>query len=162
MRLRPCWAELDEELADVFAESDDFFQSEEHGGGIARGYGIGQAPDPFVADEAEEAADGVGADRAVAEGGALVEDAEGVPQAAVGVLGDEAQSFGGDVEAAVGGYDGEAFFDVRDRDAVEVVALAAGVDGGRYFVRLGCGEYEEDVGGGLLKGFEEGVEGFRR
>ncbi len=102
----PVLGELEEELADVFAEGDEFFEGEQYCGRIPRSHGVGQPPDPFVADEAEKAADGVGADRSVAEGGALVEDAEGVAQAAVGVQGDEAQRFGGDVEAAVGGDDG--------------------------------------------------------
>ena len=56
----------------------------------------------------------------------------------------------------------QVLLDVFHRNAVEFVALAAGEDGERDFLRLRGGQDEKHMGRRFFQGFQERIEGFLR
>ena len=120
---------------------------------------VGQAEVVFVVQYVEVFDDALVGDAAAGEAHHLVEDGECVAHAAVGLQGDDVQGLGFGGDAFLGGDVGEVGHGVLHADALEVVDLAAGQDGGQDFVLLGSGEDEDGVVGRLLQRLEEGVEG---
>ncbi len=94
-----------------------------------------------------------------AETDELVEDAERVPQPAVGFLRDGVQGLGLGGDALLFGDAGQVLGDVRHGDPPEVEHLATGEDGGKDLVFLRGGQDEDGVGGRFLQGLQEGIEG---
>ena len=95
------------------------------------------------------------------DAGAGVQDGQSIPQSPVGQPGDEGRGLVGEVQLLGGGHLGHPPRDVLGADAGEVVPLAPGPDGGGHLLDLGGGQDEDDVGGGLFQGFQQGVEGRR-
>ena len=91
--------------------------------------------------------------------GALVQQGQGVPQAAVGQSGQQGSPVGGEVDALLLGHIAQPLGDLPGQDALKGELLAPGADGGRDLVQLGGGQDEHQVGGGLLQDFQQGVEG---
>ena len=81
----------------------------------------------------------------------------GVPQRAAGVARHQTERVGLDGDGFLVGDVSQPVEDRLTGQASEVVALAAGDDGGQDVVRLGSAEDEDDVLWGFLQGFEEGV-----
>ena len=113
----------------------------------------------LVVEHIEVAAHIAGLDVVSAESHGLVENRKRIPHRAVGLEGYDVQAFLIDPDAflfcnvrKVGDY-------ILDTDTVEVISLAAAHYGRQYLVLLGGGQDEDSVCRGLLKGFEEGVEG---
>ena len=101
-------------------------------------------------------------DVALTERRSLVEDAQRVAHAAVGLLGNDGQRLVLILDALLLGHVLQVGHGVLHRHALEVVNLAAAQDGGQDLVLLGGGEDEDDVCRRLLQRLEEGVEGGRR
>ncbi len=93
-------------------------------------------------------------------GGQLVQDPDGVPEAAPGRSGDDREWALGHLDALLRGDAGEYADHLHHGGAAEVEALAARQDGGRDLVRLGRGQHEDGVGRRLLEGLEQRVERF--
>ena len=93
-----------------------------------------------------------------AESHRLVKDGEGVAHCAIGLGGYYVEGFVVYGNAFFLRNSPKVFHHVGDADTVEVVGLAAAEDGGEYLVFFRCGQDEDGMCRGLLKGFEEGVE----
>ena len=96
-----------------------------------------------------------------AEAHQLIEDAERITQTAIGLLGNEVQGLRLGLDAFALGDAGQVARDVADPDPPEIEHLAAAQDGGQDLVLLGGGKDEDGVGGRLLQGLQEGIEGRR-
>ncbi len=94
-----------------------------------------------------------------AEAHQLIEDAERITQAAIGLLGDEVQGLRFGFDAFALGDAGQVARDVTDPDPAEIEHLATAQDGRQDLVLLGGGQDEDGIGGRLLQGLQEGVEG---
>ena len=154
--------ELRHHLLEVFAAREELGDDGEDALRVVRSDGVRHAVDPAVADEAEHLLHERGGHGAVGEGDALVEDGERVAQAAVRLQRDELERVVRRLRLHRVADGAQAPFDLADGDAAEIVALAAGLDGGGHLVRLGRREDEDDVGGRLLERLEERVERLRR
>ena len=136
-----------------------------HFGGVVGVDGFEDALEDGVGDGAHQLANLGGVEAGVAGssvwrgGDGLVHDGEGVAHGAVAGLGEQGE--GGIVgEDAFGGGDGaELAEDVGELDGVEAEVLAARADGLGNVLGLGGGHHEDDVGGRLFEGLEQGVEG---
>ena len=95
-------------------------------------------------------------------GGALVQERERIAQAPIGANGDEVRCVVGQGKVALFGDMEQVLLDVFHRNAVEFVALAAGEDGERDFLRLRGGQDEKYMGRRFFQGFQERIEGFLR
>ena len=112
-----------------------------------------------VLDDAQDVERLLQGDRAAGIGGQLVEDADGVAEAAPGRPGDHRERRLGHLDALPRGDAREHAHHLADGRPAEVEALAARQDGGRHLVRLGGGEDEDDVRRRLLEGLQQRVEG---
>ena len=111
-------------------------------------------------DHAEHVEHLARADRGRAKvGRQLLERADGVAKAALGVACDLEHGGLVDLDVLAGRDLVEHEGDVVHPRPAKVEALAAREDGRRDLVDLGRGEHEDDVGGRLLEGLQEGVEG---
>ena len=91
--------------------------------------------------------------------GALVQQGQGVPHAAVGQPGQEGGSLPRQVDALLPGHIAQPLGDLTREDALEGELLAPGLDGGGDLVQLRGGQNEHQVLRGLLQDFQQGVEG---
>ena len=89
----------------------------------------------------------------------LVENALGVAHAAFPGFGNPGQGPVADLYAFGIRYLSQVGSQGPDRNAPEIVPLAARQDGRRDLVQFGRGEDEQDVGGRLLDDLEQGIEG---
>ena len=89
----------------------------------------------------------------------LVQDGFRVPEASPRFPGDELEAPGTGRDVLFLDEVPQAVDDQGGGDQGEIKPLAAGLDGFRDLMGLGGGENENDVGRGLLQGFEQGVEG---
>ena len=108
---------------------------------------------------ADQVADGVSGDASAGGGNGLIEDGERIAHGAVTGFGEQGESviigfdfFAGDQVTQLGD-------DGVELDGAKTEMLTARADGLGNVLRLRGGEHEDDVVGGLLQGFEEGVEG---
>ena len=112
----------------------------------------------LVVYHAQHGANFFGAHFAVAEGDALVEQAQRVARAAVGGARQNQQRR----RIVVNAFGFKNFFQQRGQAAdvhgFQVELDAARQDGGREFLRVGGGEQELDVFGGFFEGLEQRVE----
>ena len=97
-----------------------------------------------------------------AEGDGLVEQCQGVAHGAVGFLGDDVHGVFAHRHTLFGCDALHVADHVFDTDAVEVVGLAAGKDGGQDLVLLSGGQDENRMGRRLFERLEEGVESLLR
>ena len=93
------------------------------------------------------------------EGDALVQEAQGVPHGAVRGLCDVAQGLLLHLHALLSGELPQPVRDGVDGDALEIISLAPGEDGDGELVHLRGGQDEDHIGGRLLQGLQQGVEG---
>jgi hypothetical protein len=158
--------ELTIELARIVALLDGAVDRGERGRRVAVGERRRQGFDPVVAAEAKSGANGVRLDRRPSGGVSravgvvereLVEQAEGVAQAAGGVAGDDGQRLVGDRDRFVVGDGPQAADHGVGADAAEVEALAPGDDGRQQLFRIGRGEDEPGVDRRFFQRLEEGV-----
>ena len=100
-------------------------------------------------------------DVALAERCGLVEDAECVAHAAVGLLGNDSQRLFLVLDALLLGHRLQVVDGVADGHAFEVVDLTTAQNGGQNLVLLRRGQDEDDVCGRFLERLQKGVEGCR-
>ena len=91
----------------------------------------------------------------------LVEDGKGIAHSAIGLLRNDMQAFIIDRNVFPRSDGPQVPDDIGNADAVEIVGLAAGEDGGEDFVLLGGGENENGVCRRLFQRFQEGIERLR-
>jgi len=101
-------------------------------------------------------------DGSVTVAGYLIEDGQGVAHTAVGLDGDDGQGFVFSFRALRVGDAFQLIDDVVHADAVEIVDLATGKDGGNDFVFFRRSQDKDGVVWGLFQGLQKGVEGCRR
>ena len=155
-------AQAADETLGVEAFAENLVEGAQGGGVVAGEEVVGQLEVVFVVEDAEVLDHLVVGHFLAAEGDRLVEEGEGVAHRAVGLLGDDVHRVFAHRHALLR-RDGLHVADhVGDADAVEVVGLAAGEDGGQDLVLLGGGQDEDGVCRGFLEGLEEGVEGLLR
>ena len=92
----------------------------------------------------------------------LVEQALGIPQAALGPLGHQIEGFGGYSDAFLSGDPAQVALKVCEGNAAEVKALAAAQDGGQHPLGVGGGQHKHHPRWRFFQGFEQGIEGRRR
>ncbi len=126
---------------------------------VARCGEVGEVEVGVVIEDVQRAGHFAEIERGAAEGHRLVEHAERVAHTAVGFRRDEVQRFVVVGDSLLAGDVFQVGHTVLHADAVEVVDLATGEDGGDDLVFLGRGEDEDGVCGRLFEGLEEGVEG---
>ena len=90
---------------------------------------------------------------------ALIQQAQGVPQGAVGHPGQNLRPVGSQVDLLGPGDLQQVLFHIPGQNALEGEALAPGENGGRDLVQLRGGQDEHQVLRRLLNGFQQGVEG---
>ena len=147
------------EVAAVEAFLEHLAQQEQAVGHAAFEEMVHQPEVILLVQDVEVLADALVGQVASGEADHLVEDGEGVAHASVSFLCDECERLGLGRVAFLLCHVHEVLHGVLRRHALEVVHLASAQDGGQYLVLLGGGEDEDDVGGRLLQGLEEGIEG---
>ena len=100
--------------------------------------------------------------RATTEGDQLLERREGVAHAAVGAMGDELERLPFEFHAFRFAHGTQTRDDLVGRQAVEVEALAARMDGFGNLLRVGGAQDEDHMGRRLFEGLQQGVEGRSR
>ncbi len=138
----------------LLAQLGDLLQC---GDRIPLGDGIADLKEILPVGNARHAAD-QGFVHSIRNTGAGIQDGEGVTHGAVRQTADEFGSVGVQVDLLFPCYIKQPPGNVRGGNALKIIALAAGQDGGRDFLHLGGGEDEDDVFRGFLHGFEQGVE----
>ncbi len=88
----------------------------------------------------------------------MVHQGKSIAQTAICFAGDQIHGFRVDVDLLLLAERFQAVHDRLDGDAFEIIALAAGNDGGDHLVRLGGGEDEEHIFRRFFQGLEQGVE----
>ena len=101
-------------------------------------------------------------DISLTERSRLVEDAEGITHAAVGLLSDDSQRLLFILDALLVGYRLQVVDGVLHRHTLEVIDLTTAEDGGQNLVLLRSGQDEDDMCRGFLQRLQERVEGGRR
>jgi len=112
----------------------------------------------FLGDRAKNGLEVLVPDLHAAIGNGLVQKALGIPHAAFGGPCDQVQSLVADLDPFFVRYFPELCGDLGERDPLEAVTLAAGMDRGGDLLGLGGGKDENDMGRRLFEGLEEGVE----
>ena len=90
---------------------------------------------------------------------ALVQQGQGVPQAAVGQPGQQGGALRGESDALLLRHIAQPPGDVPGQNPLEGELLAPGFDGSRHLVQLGGGQNEHQVLGRLLQNLQQCVEG---
>ena len=130
--------------------------------GVARLPGqqlVRQAEVVFIVQDVEVLYHALVGDAPAGEADHLVEDGQGVAHPAVGLEGNDVEGFRLGRDSLFGGDVGQVCHDVLHADALEVVYLATGEDGGQNLVLLRRGKDEDGVARRLFQRLEEGVKG---
>ncbi len=147
-------------MLEVAAVAFEFVDDFEHPLGVRSGEGFGNFAEGIEGEEAEEFADFGFFKIVAAAGDGLIECREGVTNAALADLGDDAEGFERCLDAFLFAdplHAGDEFVEVH---TAEAELLAAGSNGGGDLVGLCGAENEDDPFGRFFEGLEEGVEGF--
>ena len=151
-------AQRQHEMQGVETLREDLVESQQRRRVITCDEGVHQLEGVFIVKDVEVAHHVLILDIRTAESNRLVEDGQRVTHRPIGLLGDDVQGFIVDPDAFLLSDAAQVHDDIRHRDAVEIIGLAAGQDGRDDLVLLRRGEDEDGMCRGLLKGLEESVE----
>ncbi len=147
-----------EKSLDIVSAPVDVVDDVEDVGNVSVKNGRGDPEHDLPIGHAQNAQHALVRDVPVRAGQDLVEQAQGVPDAALGLPGDEGEAFGRHRRSFPPAELVHMMGDVPGADPPEVMLLAARQDGDGDFVGLGGGEQKQDMVRRLLEGLQQRVE----
>ena len=119
---------------------------------------LGHAEDPVMTDQSQKFLHLCKRDRVPGKRGALIQNGKRVAKTAIRMYRNEPKRCFLRLDAGLLRHIGKPRGNLIHRDALEIIALAARLDGGRHLVRLGRRKDEHHMGRRLLQGLQQRIE----
>ena len=150
--------QLPQNRAHILAVGVEPGQGVQRPGGVPGGQTLHQGGGLHVPRQAQGVQNGLLVHRSLSPG-ALVQQGQGVPHAAVGQPGQQGGPLSGQRDILLPRHILQPLGDLHGQDALKGELLAPALDGGGHLVQLSGGQDEKEMGGGLLQNFQQGIEG---